>query len=108
VPVSVAAEAEVDAATPKAAEAVRVDPTPVAQHEVDIQPMTELIEVFLFSLNKSITLQITYLWAGVALQHFVRNNEKNYINYQENQVASHCFKCVISYTHKNKKKITKP
>jgi len=41
VPVSVAAEAEVDAATPKAAEAVRVDPTPVAQHEVDIQPMTE-------------------------------------------------------------------
>ncbi|UII77440.1 ribonucleoside-diphosphate reductase subunit alpha [Flagellimonas sp. HMM57] len=40
VPVSVAAEAEVVAATPNATEELKVDPTPVNQQEVDIQPMT--------------------------------------------------------------------
>ncbi len=40
VPISVAAEAEVEAATPKAKE-IKVAPTPVTQQEVDIQPMTE-------------------------------------------------------------------
>lgn len=41
VPVSVAAEAEVEAADPKAAANVAVQATPVNQQEVDIQPMTE-------------------------------------------------------------------
>ena len=40
VPVSVAADAEVIAATPKGAENLKVDTTPVTQQEVDIQPMT--------------------------------------------------------------------
>ncbi|TAI47394.1 ribonucleoside-diphosphate reductase subunit alpha [Flagellimonas allohymeniacidonis] len=40
VPVSVAAEAEVVAAAPKAAEAMNVQATPVTQQDVDIQPMT--------------------------------------------------------------------
>ncbi|MEO9511046.1 MAG: ribonucleoside-diphosphate reductase subunit alpha [Flavobacteriaceae bacterium] len=40
VPVSIAAEAEVVAATPQAAEGIKVDTTPVSQQEVDIQPMT--------------------------------------------------------------------
>ncbi len=41
VPVSVAAEAEVIAASPKAAENLTVNPTPVAPQDTDIQPMTE-------------------------------------------------------------------
>ncbi|MDC6366316.1 MULTISPECIES: ribonucleoside-diphosphate reductase subunit alpha [Flavobacteriaceae] len=41
IPVSVAAEAEVLAATPKTAEGIKVETTPVEQQEVDIQPMTE-------------------------------------------------------------------
>ena len=41
VPVSVAAEAEVEAATPVAAEKSKVAPTPVNQQEVEIQPMTD-------------------------------------------------------------------
>jgi len=41
VPVSVAAEAEVEAATPKATASLKVEATPVGQQEVDIQPMTE-------------------------------------------------------------------
>ena len=40
VPVSIAAEAEVAAAAPKAAEALNVETTPVSHQEVDIQPMT--------------------------------------------------------------------
>lgn len=49
VPVSVAAEAEVLAAAPKAAEGIQVQATPVEQQEVDVAPMTpeemkELIE----------------------------------------------------------------
>ncbi|MGX1928257.1 ribonucleoside-diphosphate reductase subunit alpha [Flagellimonas sp. 2504JD4-2] len=40
VPISVAAEAEVVAATPKAAEELKVEATSVSQQEVDIQPMT--------------------------------------------------------------------
>ncbi|MEL6483301.1 MAG: ribonucleoside-diphosphate reductase subunit alpha [Bacteroidota bacterium] len=40
VPVSIAAEAEVTAAAPKAAETLNVETTPVSQQEVDIQPMT--------------------------------------------------------------------
>ncbi|WP_420321109.1 ribonucleoside-diphosphate reductase subunit alpha [Flagellimonas sp.] len=40
IPVSVAAEAEVLAASPKAAEGIKVETTPVEQQEVDIQPMT--------------------------------------------------------------------
>ena len=40
VPVSVAAEAEVAAATTKGAESIQVETTPVSQQEVDIQPMT--------------------------------------------------------------------
>ncbi|MEX0315086.1 MAG: ribonucleoside-diphosphate reductase subunit alpha [Allomuricauda sp.] len=40
VPVSVAAEAEVLAASSKAAEGIKVETTPVEQQEVDIQPMT--------------------------------------------------------------------
>ncbi|MEO0900737.1 MAG: ribonucleoside-diphosphate reductase subunit alpha, partial [Bacteroidota bacterium] len=40
VPVSVAAEAEVTAATGKGAEAIQVETTPITQQEVDIQPMT--------------------------------------------------------------------
>ncbi|MEM9362690.1 MAG: ribonucleoside-diphosphate reductase subunit alpha [Bacteroidota bacterium] len=40
VPVSVAAEAEVTSAPAKGAEAIQVETTPVAQQEVDIQPMT--------------------------------------------------------------------
>ncbi|WP_420603311.1 ribonucleoside-diphosphate reductase subunit alpha [Flagellimonas sp.] len=40
VPISVAAEAEVLAATPNAVEDLKVDATPVTQQEVDIQPMT--------------------------------------------------------------------
>ncbi|WP_420401614.1 ribonucleoside-diphosphate reductase subunit alpha [Flagellimonas sp.] len=40
VPISVAAEAEVLAAAPKAAEELKVDSTPVEQQDVDIQPMT--------------------------------------------------------------------
>ncbi len=40
VPVSVAAEAEVSAATPNTAEGIQVETTPVSQQEVDIQPMT--------------------------------------------------------------------
>ncbi len=40
VPVSVAAEAEVLAASPKAAEGIKVETTSVEQQEVDIQPMT--------------------------------------------------------------------
>ncbi len=40
VPVSIAAEAEVAAAAPKAAETLNVETTPVSQQEVDIQPMT--------------------------------------------------------------------
>ncbi|UOY08614.1 ribonucleoside-diphosphate reductase subunit alpha [Muricauda sp. SCSIO 64092] len=41
VPISVAAEAEVEAANPKAATNLKVQATPVAQQEVDVQPMTE-------------------------------------------------------------------
>ena len=41
VPVSVAAEAEVEAANPKAATNLKVQATPVAQQEVDVRPMTE-------------------------------------------------------------------
>ena len=40
VPVSVAAEAEVTAATTTGAETIQVQTTPVSQQEVDIQPMT--------------------------------------------------------------------
>ena len=40
VPVSVAAEAEVIAADPKAPENMKVNPSPTAQQEVDIKPMT--------------------------------------------------------------------
>ncbi|SNY95197.1 ribonucleoside-diphosphate reductase subunit alpha [Flagellimonas pacifica] len=40
VPVSVAAEAEVVAATPNTVEDLKVEATPVTQQEVDIQPMT--------------------------------------------------------------------
>ncbi|RDY59993.1 ribonucleoside-diphosphate reductase subunit alpha [Flagellimonas nanhaiensis] len=40
VPVSVAAEAEAVAAAPKAAEGIQVEPTPVEQQDVDVQPMT--------------------------------------------------------------------
>lgn len=40
VPVSVAADAEVAAAAPQAAEGLKVEATPVSQQEVDIQPMT--------------------------------------------------------------------
>ncbi|WP_422349771.1 ribonucleoside-diphosphate reductase subunit alpha [Flagellimonas sp.] len=40
VPISVAAEAEVLAATPKAAEELKVEATPAEQQEVDVQPMT--------------------------------------------------------------------
>nr|WP_298995780.1 ribonucleoside-diphosphate reductase subunit alpha [uncultured Allomuricauda sp.] len=40
VPVSVAAEAEVIAATTKGAKTIQVETTPVSQQEVDIQPMT--------------------------------------------------------------------
>ncbi len=41
VPVGVAAEAEVAAATPKTSEGLKVETIPVSQQEVDIQPMTE-------------------------------------------------------------------
>ena len=41
VPVSVAAEAEVEAATPQAPSNIKVQATAVTQQEVDIQPMTE-------------------------------------------------------------------
>ncbi|BFP40913.1 ribonucleoside-diphosphate reductase subunit alpha [Flavobacteriaceae bacterium GF1] len=41
VPISVAAEAEVEAANPKAATNLKVQATPVVQQEVDVQPMTE-------------------------------------------------------------------
>ena len=40
VPISVAAEAEVLAATPKAAEELKVEAIPAEQQEVDVQPMT--------------------------------------------------------------------
>lgn len=40
VPVGVAAEAEINASTPKAAEGIKVEATPVSQQEVDIQPMS--------------------------------------------------------------------
>nr|WP_299343514.1 ribonucleoside-diphosphate reductase subunit alpha [Allomuricauda sp.] len=40
VPVSIAAEAEVAAAAPQAAEGIKVEATPVTQQEVDIQPMS--------------------------------------------------------------------
>ena len=41
VPISVAAEAEVEAAAPKEATDLKVQATPVTQQEVDIQPLTE-------------------------------------------------------------------
>ncbi|MBC30498.1 MAG: ribonucleoside-diphosphate reductase subunit alpha [Muricauda sp.] len=41
VPVSVVAEAEVEAASPETAKNLEVKPTPVSTQEVDVQPMTE-------------------------------------------------------------------